>query len=809
MENHSNKFLYSMGKYNVVEKTMADHALREQWISKEQHTELVYELPPDQHQGRAITREEAADILWKVFRSDECRVPHQLYEYDLNTEYRQTAWEAYTDKNFSNTGYGESFHQLFLNGVLAGSDAQTLDPRGNLTRAQACKIVSKALYSLAEIGTTLDPIWDKSDIEELTVGETKSGELSDYGGKNYCFEADKAGYYMVSTSADKYALYDAGGIRMEPVDEKDGKDVYMITGAQEMRLYTAGASGAGVTTTVEKAPSGYIAPQEVVFENRSVGDDGKKHYYIFDDHPEYVYKYHVLDSDEYDPTALMHVENLEPGVYTLFSGRGKRADDFENQKVFYNAVFYGTNQLDENGNVIATQSGKVKVNRMGFRHYVNISSWDDFLGVWYDFNNIQPNGENPNISRKSYNHLGEVYTVSSDSPGSFIWLDETYLQDPDTCMSSDGANGFAYLVMEFEVLEGSINLATVAYQDKYTDETKTEFLGKQKFRDCNQTGQIKSTYERLPTVKGVAETTQTVKVQKMEYVIDESVPDGYKLPFISRNQFFPDGWKMDVFTTNTSQLTSNNRWTTPESQEIPIVFKGEGIMRADDMNNPTPGVEYTIPMPHEEGWIFDSKHSRLTYPVTIPEGARIGGFAGKTTLEPNGEYPDSWSVQAGWLADSDFDFENFSYGGPESSPDQIGSVNNMANYHITQEFEVVIHNAGPERTFRYLMSGHQSIWIDYEVNGVKMPYIRAKNGELRGEVEDGENYTRDVFEDNAIILPANSTTTIKFSLTILNGANPTVHHAFVIDNANTFALSVTKDTAVLPDRNYIWNYPQN
>lgn len=150
-------------------------------------------------------------------------MPHQLYAYDLSTtEYRKEAWEAYTDKNFSNTGYGDSFHQLFLNGVIAGSDAQTLDPGGNLTRAQACKIVSKVLYSLAEIGTTLDPVWDESNIEELKLGETKSGELSDYGGKNYWFKADKAGYYMVSTSAEKYALCDAGGTRMEPVDEEDG-----------------------------------------------------------------------------------------------------------------------------------------------------------------------------------------------------------------------------------------------------------------------------------------------------------------------------------------------------------------------------------------------------------------------------------------------------------------------------------------------------------------------------------------------------------------------------------------------------------
>lgn len=128
------------------DKTMADHALQEQWISSEQHEELVYELPPDQHQGRAITREEAADILWKVFRSDECRVPHQLYEYDLTSDFRAEAWAKYADKdNFSSGSYQDSFHQLFLNGVIAGcadygeNEEDMLLPQETITRAETCK----------------------------------------------------------------------------------------------------------------------------------------------------------------------------------------------------------------------------------------------------------------------------------------------------------------------------------------------------------------------------------------------------------------------------------------------------------------------------------------------------------------------------------------------------------------------------------------------------------------------------------------------------------------------------------------------
>lgn len=75
--------------------------------------------------------------------------------------------------------------------------------------------MSKALYSLSEIGTTLDPVWEEN-YTELQLGTAASGELSAYGGMNYSVEIDQAGYYMVSTSAEKYALYDAGGTRQEP-----------------------------------------------------------------------------------------------------------------------------------------------------------------------------------------------------------------------------------------------------------------------------------------------------------------------------------------------------------------------------------------------------------------------------------------------------------------------------------------------------------------------------------------------------------------------------------------------------------------
>lgn len=752
------------------EKTMADHALQEQWISNEQHEELVYELPPDQHQGRAITREEAADILWKVFRSDECRVPHQLYEYDLNTEYRQTAWDAYTDKNFSNTGYGESFHQLFLNGVLAGSDAQTLDPRGNLTRAQACKIVSKALYSLAEIGTTLDPVWDESNIEELTVGETESGELSDYGGKNYWFNADKAGYYMVSTSADKYALYDAGGTRMEPVDEKDGKDVYMVTGAQEMRLYTAGVSGAGVTTTVEHAPNGYIAPQEVVFDHQEITYDENgnaiKHFYIMDDQPEHIRRCDVLDpleSDEenlgFTPTALGNYMNLEPGIYTIFSfhhvvvdnfiwdSSGNRVENnqfsfgvpFPNTQIYYDAIFYNNSGVQSN----------VTIMKYGLTYAGTWSNaWDDYRqnqsDIKYSINNSQ------------------------------MWVfDELEI---DVNINDPGSGGMVCLIMDFKVEGGPVNLATVAFQNKES--------AKNNFGDGSS---IHGYYETQNALKGIGAGSQTI-VTDLEYMVDNTVQPGTRLEFYISNPLFP--WrKQDIFTTNTSPMTPNNRWTTPESSMIDLHYTETGISRS--LENGTV-LDYETPN-EQNTWFLDPLHTRFveTYTVT-PEVASI---LGKSTFEPNELITEELLGHIRGLNGDDQGKVMIEFDGlnPSNLETRKGISSANTGYAMTYQINLTIHNVNMETcNIAYAFHGHlfHIVWEKF-IDGVQVDW---------GGYDD-LNETDHAFQIFNSDVPAGKTVTFKIYVTMRYSSNPTAHHGFFI-NADL-------DTVQQPLIPGAGNYPQD
>ena len=779
---------------------MASHALQEQWINEEQYQQVLYGINsqpvPAGGEIRPIRREEAADILWKAFRSDECRVPHQLYEYDLSTtEYRKEAWEAYTDKNFSNTGYGDSFHQLFLNGVIAGSDAQTLDPGGNLTRAQACKIVSKALYSLSEIGTTLDPVWEEN-YTELQLGTAASGELSAYGGMNYSVEIGQAGYYMVSTSAEKYALCDAGGTRMEPVDAVNGKDVYMVKSAQELRLYTAGESGAGVTATVEKAPSGYIAPQEVVFEQPTEkvvtvkdtnGNDKEMllpHYLIFDDQPEHVRRCDILDDGSYTPRALMHVENLGPGVYTVFSYHHK-SDGFlaragtvldRNQPIYFDAAFYNS----------PGKYGDVQVTRLGYSSNGRDrgDTWLNLFKAWEEYTNGTPvtiNYSNyTNISIDKTKWLRDV-----------LW--EMYPGDDarnSTRISSGAEMGYSMLMMEFVVTSGSVNFATVAYKD--------EQQGHAVFDDWNQTGSIKSVNEPLLTVNGVGETTTQVIGKEMEYVIDDSAGTETRLPVSISNRLFTNR-KSSFFTTHMTEMSANNRWTVPGSSVVELTYHAEGVARTSST-----GAEESYGV---RDWKFDGMHpadfakAKGKYGDLIDEDYKYDEAWIKSLAEPD-DYLLHQEGDEDTLASREETFVGFqsvdvvhSYWDEasqtfvEGAEVTEGMTPINTGYGLTYEYTLKLHNTGEQpKTFSYIFEG-RDYHIDWSVNGGarqgKDIRQRAENGfadiigydENDMPIYDEKCWPEEVF---CIELPPGETT-IKIWVEIMTGSNPSCQNAFVIN----------------------------
>lgn len=589
------------------------------------------------------------------------------------------------------------------------------------------------------------------------------------------------------------------GRARSPVDEKDGKDVYMVKSAQELRLYTAGESGAPVTTTVEHAPSGYIAPQEVVFEQPTekvvtVKDTNGKdkemllpHYLIFDDHPEHIRRCDILDDGSYTPRALMHVENLGPGVYTVFSYHHKstgflaRAGTVldRNQPIYFDAAFY--NSPGNYGDVQVTKLGYSSNGRDGG------DTWENLFKAWEEYTNGA-------LVTINYNNYTNISIDKTKWLRDVLW--EMYPGDDSrnsTRISSGAEMGYSMLMMEFVVTSGSVNFATVAY--------KNEQQGHAVFDDWNQTGSIKSVNEPLLTVNGVGETTTQLIGKEMEYVIDDSVGTETRLPVSISNRLFTNR-KSSFFTTHMTEMSANNRWTVPGSSVVELTYHAEGVARTSST-----GAEESYGV---RDWKFDGLHpadfakAKCKYGDLIDENYKYDEAWIKSLAEP-----DDYLLyqEQGWdaLTPREETFVGFqsvdvvhSYWDEasqtfvEGTEVTEGMTPINTGYGLTYEYTVKVNNAGEQtKTFSYIFEG-RDYHIDWSVNGGARQGKDIRQHEEYGFAdrigynEDGspiyEYWPEEVF---CITLPAGETTTVKIWVEIMTGSNPSCQNAFVINADNS------------------------
>ncbi len=154
-------------------KDIIVRAEEEKWITGRGNTSLV------NYGGQLLTREEACDILWKVFSSTEVRVASVLIDerflpdtllgnqtdFERERRTRKALWNlnktngTMVFSDISNSNYRDSIKQLYINNVIDGIQASNnnddtvgnpvvqFNPQGTLTRAAACKLVMNCTYS--------------------------------------------------------------------------------------------------------------------------------------------------------------------------------------------------------------------------------------------------------------------------------------------------------------------------------------------------------------------------------------------------------------------------------------------------------------------------------------------------------------------------------------------------------------------------------------------------------------------------------------------------------------------------------------
>ena len=263
--------------------------------------------------------------------------------------------------------------------------------------------------------------------------------------------------------------------------------------------------------------SGKIEAQPIEFQQ-----NGNNQYYIFSDNPEKVRPCDLLDpSNGLPPTALLHQNDLGPGTYYLFAYHHKNENYFGSTPVYFDTVFYNS----------PGRGGDVKINRIGYETYSTYNNWDHLHDAWDAF---------------QYQYNGSFKTnYIADDP---LWI--STITGNYNSMSNNTNYGFAYLLIEFEVLNGYVNLSTVAFKNRN--------IAKQNFGSYGNG--IESAFELTDLMlKGKSNTSRIISTPEMSYVIDDSSVQK-ELPVIVSNLHYTN--KQGMFTTNSTPNDANTRWRT-------------------------------------------------------------------------------------------------------------------------------------------------------------------------------------------------------------------------------------------------------
>ena len=463
---------------------------------------------------------------------------------------------------------------------------------------------------------------------------------------------------------------------------------------------------------------------EVTFQSTE-----SNHYYIFDDHPEFIRRCDLVTPAS--QTALMHKKNLENGAtYTVFAyhhisnvadGRFDFGQSFDgNTSVYFDGVFYTDKSIGAN----------VTITKFGIAH----CNWDDMFKAWDDFK-----------SGKIWSFTNQVHYVKDD----YLFLSD--LLDNPIRINQGNDMGYVAMMMEFVVDGEGLCYADVAYTNK-TD-------AKQYFGYSTE-----SCYENLETIKGVAETSQTVIADEMRYTIDNNTPRDSFLPVYVANQI-NGRTKQSIWTTNISPLTTNNRWTAVQSSEFPLEYDGQAVIRSREN-----GVVLSYVEPsNSDVWVFDTEHSKNTESITVPEQMRIGAYADKTTFSP-GERLDSNWLSALKDIEDDTPFVVLE-GGTADDHKQGALIDGLNGFGITYQYTVYVNNvSNRDRKFSMMIQGNKYN-VSYSVN----------DGEYTTVEKRVKPWVPDATEAFNVNLPKGEETKLSIKVTLMAGSNPVLHNAFVID----------------------------
>ena len=698
----------------------------------------------------AMTRGNAAEIICKLVFShfDEVQTPTILYHYEsgLNANTKYEDWTEITD--IKNSSYYDYMYQLFMNGILEGYGDKTIGPDKYLTRAEVCKVIVSCLFNmdeqipviLADIDSGITPVTITMDSERKSVDDI-------------IFQTDETAIFnIILEDNEEYMLETTGDLSNDTIIKSSFERVQGSSGTiQHLRgnvieggttetkthaLYTF--SGAGTYTfTVNRSGSSHVGLniQSTAYGQRLYFNSKEGEYYIFDDNPEYIRRCDILDDGEYEPSAVMHADNLGKAKYNVFSyhhvalvgvGDGYSPEELffpQGTQLMFDAVFSNS---DGGG-------GTIKITRIGFETSYDLD-WDCNVIAYQNYNNLL---EVP-IER----YIGSDPLYLSDLVGNKIINNINNLGD----------FGVVHLLLEFEVIDGAVDFATVAYKDK---DAAKNIINNQK---------IKSKYDQTVTLKGIAEDSKTKTANQLTYIVDENDSTLY---FNIENQFYNEKLS-DCFETNCNPWSQIDNFSG--SSMVNFWFDGQIVVRNSDG---------TSTESEDKRWYLDSVHSRYPYEHFIPETARYGVYSGKSMFDPNEKLDEEWMLsipnnENKTILSKEFNVHYKRDEDPNPPMTDPGYITTTGiEFGITHEVPVrIFNNSNQDLLFTYTVEGQcfdlrgSASWE----NGGKYDFA-SKESEYEDRIQ--------TFESN---LPSKEWTTIVVKTTLLTSGSGEMRHDFKISS---------------------------
>ena len=712
-----------------------------------------------------IPRDEAAFMINKIFieQMESLNIPTNVYRYSSEEIEQQKQNKRFNDITDIDEQYVDAVYQMTLNHVIEGYTDNEFKPKNTLTREQGCKIIVSCLFNLSEdiprINVDLEYLNEDApeikevdavnglDIDDITFDKTNSIEYI----LKVTNAADK---YVVEVSNDENIsnlhamILKKEGIEVKDIDQT--KLRYTVRGSKE---YTIRLVKTGTVTGAKIKIRKVNGSQNIEFVQSSTDENGNPNYYIFIDCPEHVTINDVIDEEHVGRTLALF-EDLTPGTYTVFELHHKAvaattsavdADEaFEyTDQLFYDAVFY--NNKNEMGDMRINKIGILCQNN-GYNKY--------YSEVWKDFYRSSNVYQNTKIDKINSVWLSKVLKFND---GIYISDGTYYENSPASSMQCMN------LIMEFTVLSGTINFATVAKQNSSD------------FSNFDKDNAI-TTYEdhKEQVLKGKGDFGRIIEAKPIEYYIDDDMPlihdkdvdtmfDKFK-----SNNYSMLGFNMatpvaghvinkNQFALNASALYADCKDTFPESAILKLVYDGNYMKKGKE---------------ERKTFEFDTFHSPFVKNFNVPSILAIGPYNGGHTWVTNEELDGTWIKLLKDIEYSPFvqcanqDFKTFA---------TFLDATNMQGYGITYKYNITIHNLGKNpKIIYYIHKIAPSYMLEYAIdNG----FDRVES-ELEELNQDGYN------EKRLTDINGGETITISLCMTQMSGSSATNINKFLICEVN-------------------------